>query len=72
MSYMYLPDRETPCGTDWTWDTKAGDSYKEIRVFNELNDVGARACAGLLACHAVTLSRKAVLAVLQTPLLIWL
>ena len=38
VSYMYLPDREENCGEDWQWDVEAGDKFKEVRIYNRVND----------------------------------
>lgn len=59
-AYMYTPDRDEECGDSWQWDVTAGDTFREVRVYNKMNDAGASPHVSLLgvqlsakvACHA--------------------
>ena len=46
VSYMYLPGDKKRCGIDWDWPGAFGDNtWKEVRVFMQVNDMGALTAA---------------------------
>lgn len=59
VSYMYLPEREAACGVDWKWRAGANSGFKEVRVYNKMNDPGAPAtCSSAPVCASLCLRQR--------------